>query len=917
MALKNPEGTPGLLGFSEGYLSIPNSSGLAPATAGSYTFESFVNIPPPLSIIISDLNDELPQPRILFGNGIQYYTLFSLNVGTPTNYTKAISVDIGASTCRVWFDSYELENPLFTADLPPNFNDGNLHHLALVYEKIDPGSGIFHIYVDGIQIDENEIITVPVQTIIHTVGSTTYQFSQAFLTIGGAPGDVPGESTFQGKLTNFRYTTNGALYTSNFTPPTIPLAKNPVIPGSNTPGTTAVFLPILSSNPISNEASNPASVNKIGTINFDTTSNVPKVVLPKCNGQVVNLLTDTNNCGKCGISPDQDEYDNFTGYCCNGIVTPVNIVGGDSANCLGCGTPCNSRTNICCPPTAPNSPYRCVGQNETNCGSCNNFQSCVTLHGSSGRCKDDQCIDLYNKLTCGLLSGTVDQTVDCTILYGENGECHEGLCYDSSSLEHCGSYENDCTVEITGAGTNPSCDAVSQTCFDSYSLPNCGALGNDCSNFSGEGKVATCNPVGEGECYDSNARTTCGPPGAIIDCTTNLASKIPSCISGVCLDTGLVTRCGDSLTNCTTTITSNGSYPACNDSGVCYDANALLTCGINDPVNCNDINFTPDYSGQDVTRGCSNQTCINLNHYETCGISTNYTNCSTGIPKPCLNGTPPTCASANDRTHCGTQNATCGAHLSCLNNGTCATPNDSDHCGVSNAQCTNNQYCNSSGVCTTFDANNCGLFNSACPPYTPCIVDGADTECGNLNDASRCGSLGLTCSASQYCNNIGVCTTFDSANCGSFGNECPAETPNCINTGGTFSCSEFDTVNDELNCGSVGNICPGGASAACVNSQCIDLSSNNSNCGTVGNPCGTGTICCQSSCVSNGNRYSRGPTGGLAGLAPNIPNCGTCGNTCNGSTNNTNYCEDGTCKSGFNPYGGYFFKDWTGFTRIY
>jgi hypothetical protein len=887
----------GLLEFSGGYLNIPNSNdNLTPE--GDFTIELYVNVPPTSGSFFRGRETNDGEPVLSPQNGVSYNTLFSFNVGTSEHFTRALAVDIGTSTCKVWFDSEENDSPLFTANLPSTFNDGNLHHFAMVYVTSGAG-GIYHAYVDGIRIDSNVTTSPPLSSVTYSYEGTTYDFeADAFLTVGGKPGDTPGETTFPGKLTNLRFTTDAALYASNFIPPSIPLDKSPPVPGTEDTGTTSLLLLALRSNPLANAAIIPTPVQAIGTVAVDTTTPVPVgPVGTKCGGVVVNFLTDVNNCGQCENSPDQDTYGNFSGYCCNGIVTPVNIVNGDTANCTGCGQTCNLRTNRCCPPTAPNTSYFCAGEDETHCGTCGNFVSCVALHGSTGRCKDDQCIDLNNKLTCGLTTGTVDDVVDCTSLFGANGECHQGQCFDKSSIHTCGTFTNNCTIGA-GANTNPSCD--NGVCFDSYAIETCGSRTNNCSTtITGAGTSPDCNRE-TGACYDKNAVTTCGVNfGNIKDCTkapyTSL--NIPACVDGQCVDKGLVTSCGDNFTNCNTEITGLGKLPACGIGGNCYDANHPATCGSRNPLDCLSPSYTPEYSGQSIINGCDPtlHTCINLNSSDTCGSPSNFIDCGSS---PCLNGNPPTCASANDRSHCGISNAQCAANCACLNNGTCALANDPAHCGISSPNgvaCTTSQYCNNSGTCTTYDRTNCGAIGTTCPAYIGCVVNGLFTSCANANDPLKCGVNLTQCSASQYCNSSGICTAFDRNNCGGFEIAC-AENQACV----SGICQVVNTATNAQNCGTIGNVCPG-TSPVCYNSTCYDTASNVNNCGGVvaagnGQDCSTlgftTARCCSGTCKDVGiKKYNYSP----------ILNCGSCGNTCTGGYYNNffdrrfNYCNGTYC----------------------
>ncbi len=128
-----------------------------------------------------------------------------------------------------------------------------------------------------------------------------------------------------------------------------------------------------------------------------------------------------------------------------------------------------------------------------------------------------------------------------------------------------------------------------------------------------------------------------------------------------------------------------------------------------------------------------------------------------------------------------------------------------------------------------------------------------------------------------------------SSNCGSCGNQCPAD-QNCssgqcvCSVGGYTSCSGTcrNLQTDISNCGSCGHACPAdnlctaGVCVACAqgtnycNGQCKNFTRDTNNCGSCGNVCPSGQTCINSSCTAN-NTFTAGThPGGMASDGTNI-----------------------------------------------
>lgn len=215
---------------------------------------------------------------------------------------------------------------------------------------------------------------------------------------------------------------------------------------------------------------------------------------------------------------------------------------------------------------------------------------------------------------------------------------------------------------------------------------------------------------------------------------------------------------------------------------------------------------------------------------------------------------------------------------------------DTMNCGSCRNLCPGQLPLCCDGTCTSlYSAENCGGCGNACSPDDPCaMVDGwavcsaagcegtsRSTDCGtgvcvDLDwDSSDCGSCGNACPAHSMCLD-GTCTP------------CPAGSDRC-GTGSLASGGDCtNIVTNPWACGGCGNvcdpdrICEGGTCVACpagtvrCGMNCVDLQTSRLNCGTCGTYCydnelSGGTTCCSGSCTN---------------LLTNASHCGTCGNAC-------------------------------------
>lgn len=254
-----------------------------------------------------------------------------------------------------------------------------------------------------------------------------------------------------------------------------------------------------------------------------------------CNGNCVNLQTDSNNCGACGVSAPQGKI------CQNGQVVS------------GTTTPTNYNTQSTTQPEQLSSPYASsttpsfiytttqscpTGQSLCN-GACRNLQydtincgSCGNVCNSQQTCQNGQCTQPYIPTVVTTLTQaltTVPTTIPTSLPLPTTPSCPggatscNGVCkylqYDTSNCGSCGHTcllhetcnSGQCTCTVPGAPYWQSCPGVCTNVHQDNN--NCGKCGNVCP--------ATI-PNGQTHCDMGTCMVSCNPDGHV-DCNRNMA----------------------------------------------------------------------------------------------------------------------------------------------------------------------------------------------------------------------------------------------------------------------------------------------------------------------------------------------------------------------------------------------------------
>jgi uncharacterized protein YjbI with pentapeptide repeats len=563
--------------------------------------------------------------------------------------------------------------------------------------------------------------------------------------------------------------------------------------------------------------------------------------LPDCNGSgacVCNATSCTNGCcnqatGAC--VPYAQQNDNIcgqrgicapcqTGHCNTTTGICVECLNADDCDPVQCNSvACTSNQCVYTKQTGPGT--QCAGAGELCCaGVCTQGTCCVGSACSTPEGPGNCCV-VSGATTC--LVDDVNNCASCgNICPASTNPCQVAVCNDRI----CG-FANVANNTACSAANGPGVCCAGQCRVDDVN--NCASCGNIC-------------PAPQPPLSPQCATAACDDKV----CKFNFAPSGTPCTAGVCNGSGVCVQCVSNA-QCTPLNTDCVTYTCNTTNNTCVPNNQpnLTTCGAGtattgvccvpapgalsvcfDPGECCP---GPEPDGCDVGEIC------NANHQCEC----NSTSCPDGC---CRGGSSGICLEFIEQspTECGDNGVTCinctttaGPNYVCQNgNCVCPTPNFklcgancipvTACCTGTTPGCTDTAFpdcCN--GTCTNdqTDPNNCGTCGNPCSGQTPDCSGGA---C--VCNSTSCG-VGMKCCGGVCISNTLCCT---------------GTTQGCVgNPNGTTCCSGTctNTQTDPLNCGACGVPC---SSGICVGGACSNT------CGTI--TCGTGTICCgANNCVSN------------------------------------------------------------------
>eukprot|EP00698_Gefionella_okellyi_P006051 TRINITY_DN1551_c0_g1_i1.p1 TRINITY_DN1551_c0_g1~~TRINITY_DN1551_c0_g1_i1.p1 ORF type:complete len:660 (-),score=63.48 TRINITY_DN1551_c0_g1_i1:95-2008(-) len=498
------------------------------------------------------------------------------------------------------------------------------------------------------------------------------------------------------------------------------------------------------------------------------------------------LTTDPGNCGQCGSSCAQP---NFNGWCQNGQCTgtcqqgwgdcdhnPINgcetELSFDEANCGQCGRQCG--------PGAECVQMSCLAPQ------CSGF--IMDCNPNVAGCETNTATDVHNCGQCGKV---------CTAPNGTPG-CSNGVC----TVPSCNAGFRDCD----GMSAN-GCEVNTQT-----SMQNCGSCGNVCfvapnthaqsaSCVQGNCQIASCssgfadcdgNPANGCEVNLMTNPQSCGQCGQ--QCTS--PNGTPSCTNGVCA----VAACNAGFRDCDG-MASNGC-----------EVNKLTdaqNCGV-----CGNVCFFPP-SVHVQSSACVQGNC------QIASCSGGFADCDGNLANGCevnLLSNPQSCgqcanacSAPNAQSSCvqGTcQIASCNAGFAdCDNNPVngCEVNlmTNPQSCGQCGQQC---NLLNAASSCANGQCNVLACFSG----YSDCDNDAANgCETSVTSSPTNCGGCNIMCpagpNAQAVCNQM-MCSTV-----------CESGFGNC--DGNQSNGCEVNLANNSHNCGACGNFCP--ANSQCINGGCF------------------------------------------------------------------------------------------------
>ncbi len=663
------------------------------------------------------------------------------------------------------------------------------------------------------------------------------------------------------------------------------------------------------------------------------------------NGCEVVIVSDTHNCGACGMHCDDRPHTLkacASGRCQYTCLPGFGDCDGDATNgceadltqpshCGACTRSCTGSTGLCSVHTDPatgTSTYTCA-------------DSCDS---STTRC-GMTCADTRNDpMNCGAC-GTV-----CTAGPDSTAACNDG---------HCGVRCND-PVHQADCDGNPANGCEAQIPTDPL---NCGACGVVC--VAGPHGAAACAlghcgltcETGYGNCDDdltngceADLRSTVGACGSCGHGCSPAMNATGTCTTGACgiaCATGYGDCDGDVTNGCEAdlrvTVTACGACGhACPTPAHAVATCAASACGFTCAAGYADCDGDP-------TNGCE------------AALGTDPGNCGRcGMACAAIHGTP-TCAAGACGIVCAAGFGDCdglasnGCEIDLTSNTldcgmcrhACAFPSAGARCAM--GVCMRSECAPGRGDCDGIASNgcetdittsvgSCGACGNACaPPHaTPVCTAG---HCG----VAACAAGWADCNHDPA-DGCEVDTTTDPGHCGSCAGACGTAhgTATCAMSRCGITCAagwgdcdmnpadgcETDLTSTVASCGACGSVCaPPHATPACTAGHCgigacaagfadcdhspgngceVDVTSTVTSCGACGHACSFAhgaAACARGVCALTGCDLGFGdcdgnPTNGCeTDLGNSTASCGACGRLC-APPHATPLCSAGACRVG-------------------
>lgn len=496
-----------------------------------------------------------------------------------------------------------------------------------------------------------------------------------------------------------------------------------------------------------------------------------------CDGKPANgcdtaLLSDRNNCGKCGsvcalqhatasctagqcaVGSCDNGWGDCNGKAEDGCETPLLT---DEANCGKCGEVCSSinGTSTCsagdCVITTCADGYDDCDEKPENGCEVNLLKSVLNCGTCGKTCTSTTGTPTCASATCGVSS--------CTAPYG-NCETGSSSCSTNTSSDplNCGG----CGITCVTPNATPRCSGskcLVASCAEGYR--DCNGLASDGCEVNITTSLDHCGKCGD-SCYPSSGVGQCTSGLCIItSCTEGYADCDGNAANGceVHLKTD-VQNCG----KCASVCSSAHGSPSCS-AGACKlacasgygDCNNSVADGCEtnttaDALNCGSCSKT--CAPANATGSCVNSACI------IASCSSGFGNCDNAYDNGCEINLP------TNANFCGSCTTSCnddGGAATCAS-GTCGITCDDNY-----ANCDKN-LANGCEINTNADTSNCGSCGNVCGTAIGCTAGQCETPCTGIctpsTVVSLSGSYALKITTAEYC----IETTSGIANggCGNF-----------------------------------------------------------------------------------------------------------------------------------------------------
>jgi hypothetical protein len=515
-----------------------------------------------------------------------------------------------------------------------------------------------------------------------------------------------------------------------------------------------------------------------------------------CGTTCANLQTNLTNCGICGnVCPTRPN------------AAPMCTAGACGYNCLPGFSNCDGDWMNGCEVNLASNSNHC-GSCGIRCNNTNGASACVAGTCQVTACNTgfDNC-DRDPSNGCEANLSAAGNCGACGRTCGAGSVCNAGRCdfTCTGGLTACGAVCIDTQSDVANCG---ACGNVCGRAGGPFDLPNVyptctnGACGTACNPGFGN-----CNSLTADGC-EVSLQSDAMNCGACANACPTRPNAVPSCVAGACrvgtCNQGFANCNGFDFDGCERDLRNDREHCGacgrrCADSQVCRNGACDGPVCPPGEVQCaafDGLRYCADF-GRDVNNcgGCNNRCVAGPHSTAVCASTFCRLTCDTGYGDcdfAAWNGCERNLQS--DTAHCGACGRACAAGQICTA-GTCTTPLIT--CGAGQIACggvcvnsqTDNTNCGACGrVCATgqtCSAGNCASVMTMCSGTQIMCAGGV---CRDLQtDSNNCGSCGTVCPSGTVCG-MGRCAAV--ITCGTTGRAFVYRPPTNFQSRMTPPCAE-------------------------------------------------------------------------------------------------------------------------------